>query len=161
MEEDFELRQEVVALFGREAYSEEGRLNRRYLAERIFAQPQLKHQLEALVHPRTIADFQSWLARQAGAPAVFKEAALTIEARAWQGLSLLALVYAPLPLRLKRLLQRGDLSLAEAMARLQNQLPDWHKLSYADYLFLNTEDTSAQVLVTAFLQTFGLPLRLS
>lgn len=159
LEEDLTLRQEVIALFGAEAYAPQGRLNRSYIAARLFADPSLKEALEALVHPRTMLDFQSWVARCTGAPAVFKEAALTIEAKAWEGLSALAVVYAPLPLRLSRLLQRGDLTLEEGMTRLKAQLPDWHKLSYADYVFLNTEGASAEVLVTAFLQAFGLPLQ--
>ncbi len=159
MEQDAALRSEIRRLFGDEAYTAESRLNRAHIAQQIFSSPVLRQKLNALVHPRTIADFLDWVQVRAkeGYPALFKEAALTIEAGAWQGLSALVVVYAPWPLRLQRLMARDQLSLSSAAIRLQSQWPDWHKLSYADYILLNDGRQSAEALVEGLLRTFGLP----
>jgi len=162
METDPILREELKSLLGVEAYTSEGKLNRRYLAERLFREPELRQKVNALVHPRTIADFLGWVEgrRAEGYPAAFKEAALTIEAGAWQGLDGLIVVYAPWPLRLHRLMQRDHLSSEAALARLQAQLPDWHKLHYADFVCLNTGQLTIPEIADALLSAFALPLSL-
>jgi dephospho-CoA kinase len=44
--------QELVACFGTEAIDAQGALRRRWLRERIFADPQARQRLEAILHPR-------------------------------------------------------------------------------------------------------------
>jgi dephospho-CoA kinase len=137
MEND--LRQEIEEIIGPEAYTPEGKLNRAYISRRIFADPALRHRLNAVVHPRTLADFVKWVQVQAqeGYPAVFKEAAITLEAGATQGLSCLVVVYAPLAVRLRRLQDRDGLSPEASMARMRSQWPDWRKVAYADFVLFN------------------------
>ena len=114
-----------------------------------------------LSEPNTISHHKLsfWVAarRAEGYPAAFKEAALTIEAGAWQGLDGLIVVYAPWPLRLHRLMQRDGLSQEEALARLTAQMPDWHKLHYADFVCVNTGQVPIPELVDELLRSFGLP----
>ncbi len=138
MESDAELRAAIVAEFGPEAYIGD-QLNRTYLASVIFAQPERRARLNALVHPRTLQDFQEWvyMRTQEGHPALFKEAALTVEAGAYQGLDALVLVYAPLQVRLQRISQRDGLALSAIRERLRSQWPEWKKLPFAQYLIVN------------------------
>ncbi len=159
METDEAIQQALRALLGAEAYFASGQLNRTYIAQRLFSEPDLRAKVNAIVHPRTIADFQAWVAarRAEGYPAAFKEAALTIEAGAWQGLDGLIVVYAPWPLRLHRLMQRDGLSQEDALARLTAQMPDWHKLHYADFVCVNTGHVPIPELVDELLLSFGLP----
>lgn len=138
METDTELRAAIVAEFGPEAYAG-GQLNRTYLASVIFAQPERRARLNALVHPRTLQDFQEWVqARtQEGHLALFKEAALTLEAGAHVGLEALVLVYAPMQVRIRRLVQRDGLPLPAILERLRSQWPEWKKFPFAQYLLVN------------------------
>ncbi len=162
METDEAIQQALRALLGAEAYLASGQLNRAYIAQRLFAEPDLRAKVNAIVHPRTLADFQGWVAarRAEGYPAAFKEAALTIEAGAWQGLDGLIVVQAPWPLRLHRLIQRDGLSREAALARLVAQMPDWHKLHYADFVCVNTGHVPIPEIVDELLLSFGLPLSL-
>lgn len=52
---------EVVALFGKECQDEAGNLNRRYLRAVIFAEPDMKQELEAIIHPRVRAEIQKFI----------------------------------------------------------------------------------------------------
>jgi dephospho-CoA kinase len=57
-------------------------------------------------------------------------------------------------------MQRDRLSPEAALARLQAQLPDWHKLHYADFVCLNTGQLSIPEIADALLSAFALPLSL-
>jgi len=156
------LREALRNLLGEMAFTSEGKLDRAYVAQRLFREPELRQQVNGLVHPHTIADFMAWVEvrRQEGYPAVFKEAALTIEAGAYQGLDGLIVVYAPWPVRIERLMRRDGLSHEAALARLQAQMPEWAKLHYANHVCLNTGRLSIPHLVDTLLEAFSLPLSL-
>ncbi len=153
------LREALRNLLGEMAFTSEGQLNRSYIARRLFQEPELRQQVNALVHPHTIADFLGWVEerRREGYPAAFKEAALTIEAGAYQGLDGVIVVYAPWPVRLERLMKREVLSREAAIARLKAQMPEWAKLHYADHVCLNTGRLSIPYLVDTLLAAFSLP----
>ncbi len=157
------LRAALRHLLGEMAFTSEGQLNRSYIARRLFQEPELRQQINALVHPHTIADFVAWVEgrRAEGYPAAFKEAALTIEAGAYHGLDGLIVVYAPWPVRVERLVKRDSLSPEAAIARLKAQMPEWAKLHYADHVCLNTGRLSIPYLVDTLLAAFSLPLSLT
>ncbi|HEY4652092.1 MAG TPA: dephospho-CoA kinase, partial [Pontibacter sp.] len=73
------LKQELTTVFGAEAYTEAGELNRAYLAKTAFHNPQKLELLNSLVHPHVGNDFTEWVAANAEAPYVLKEAALMFE----------------------------------------------------------------------------------
>lgn len=160
MEESEELRQAILELFGAEAYTEDGRLNRAYMAARIFHVPELRLRLNALVHPATIADFARWVQQKTteGYGAVFKEAALTIEAGAFSGLDALLLVYAPIRVRIERLRQRDALSEKDILQRLRAQWPEWKKASYADFILINDGHLPLEPQLRNFFMQYGLPV---
>ena len=59
MNEDEVVKQEIINLFGKEAYTET--LNRKYIAEVVFKNTFKLDQLNALVHPHTIAAANEWM----------------------------------------------------------------------------------------------------
>ncbi|MCS7298181.1 MAG: dephospho-CoA kinase [Bacteroidia bacterium] len=160
MEEDAELKKHIQALLGKEAYTPEGKLHRSFVAERIFQDASLRQKINQLVHPRTGLDFLQWVEerRQEGHKAVFKEAALTIEAGAFQGLDCLVMIYAPLQVRLERLRRRGDLSPEETFQRLRAQWPEWRKIAYADFVIVNDGILPLEPQLVTLFQQLHLPL---
>src|SRR5258705_11334703 len=72
MNEDADLKQNIISLFGREAYAE-NILNRKYISGIVFNDPYKLEQLNALVHPVTIAAADAWMKQQTTAY-VIKEA---------------------------------------------------------------------------------------
>ncbi|MCX7605989.1 MAG: dephospho-CoA kinase [Bacteroidia bacterium] len=139
MEKDDFLREAIKAEFGPAAYTDGGELNRAYLAAAIFSEPKKRERLNALVHPRTFADFASWLQEREreGHPAVFKEAALTLEAGAQAGVTDLVMVYAPLKVRMRRICERDHSDEGAALSRIRSQWPEWQKIAYADFVIVN------------------------
>ena len=136
--------------FGELSYSPEGQLDRKYLAGTVFHDPTKLSVLNNLVHPRVAEDYLQWVNKQKETAYVLKEAALLYEADSYRSLDKIIVVYAPEPIRIKRVLQRDkhrtESQVREIMAR---QMPDEEKLSRADFIIWNDESKSViqQVLV--------------
>ena len=69
---------ELKRMFGDECYDENGCLDRKYLASRIFVDERNTKRVNALVHPVVKSDFCSWTEQQ-DAPIVAVETALLYE----------------------------------------------------------------------------------
>lgn len=78
MQQDDALRVRLTERFGADTFRE-GQLDRGYLAGVVFSDPQALADLNALVHPVVMADFDAWAARQEG-PYVILESAILFEA---------------------------------------------------------------------------------
>lgn len=125
--------------FGVLSYRADGGVNREYLAERVFNDPEKLKQLNAWVHPRVGEDFIRWVTEQSSAY-VLKEAALLFEARSNTALDKIIVVSAPEALRISRVLQR-DKHRTEQQVRdiIRNQLSEEEKLKRADYILVNDD----------------------
>ncbi len=129
------LKEEVIALFGKESYKD-GTLNRSFLASQVFSSPKLLKQLNAIVHPLVAEDFEKWKNQQ-GTPWVLKEAAILIESGSYKGCDKIVVIAAPLEERIKRVMQRDSIRKEQVLERIQNQLSDEERESYADAVFQN------------------------
>ena len=142
MENNAELRQQLTAAFGPDTYDAAGRLNRPVLAATVFNNPALLAQLNGLVHPHVGTDFECWAGAQAqvGHPYVLKEAALLFEAGSYKQLDCIITVFAPLTVRVARVLRR-DLhrSTADVLAIMAKQLSEEEKMARADYVLTNDD----------------------
>ncbi len=78
METDAGLRRRIKESFGNESYDENGRLNRAYLGQKVFADARALKKLEQMVHPAVHSDFKKWLQKQS-APYVLLENAVLIK----------------------------------------------------------------------------------
>ncbi|MDX1314459.1 MAG: dephospho-CoA kinase [Eudoraea sp.] len=139
------LRDQISKLLGDKAYKE-GKLQRDYIARKVFASPELLEQLNALVHPAVKEDFFEWSLEQ-DHPYVIQEAAILIENGSHAAFDKMILVTAPVEERIARILKR-DLSSREAiLERMQHQWEDSRKAEYADYVIENNElgETRKQV----------------
>ena len=137
MESDEELKDSIVLLFGKQAY-ENGRLNRAFLAEKIFNAPALRMQLNELVHPKTILHAEDWFAKQQ-APFSIKEAALIFESGSEKKLDTVIGVTAPLELKVKRIMKRDGIIREAALARINSQMDEVEKMKRCDYVIDNNE----------------------
>lgn len=116
---DERLKREVVELLGPQAYVED-RLNRPWIAERVFNDQELLERLNGLVHPAVGRDFYNWIEEQR-APYIIKEAAIMFESGAHLALDEVILVSAPIEVRLERVMKRDGLSQAEIRQRMARQ----------------------------------------
>ena len=132
------LKKQLIATFGTAAFTSTGDLDTTYLANKVFTDEKALKQLNALVHPSVLADFEQWCSQQ-HAPYVLKEAALLIESGSYKQCDYTILVESPLARRIQRLQSRDNSSEAQIRARIANQLPEEEKAKVANYLLLNDE----------------------
>jgi len=126
---------DLVARFGSQILGADGRLDRKALGERVFADPAARADLNRITHPRIAAASQAEIARhvQHGAPVVFYEAALLVENRAHEWLDAVIVVAAPPDVQKVRLMARDGPDEAAALARLGAQLPPEDKPKVATW----------------------------
>ncbi|MEI7801993.1 MAG: dephospho-CoA kinase [Bacteroidota bacterium] len=136
--EDETVRNAIIALFGNEVYSTEG-LNRKLVAEKVFADKNLLEQLNKIVHPATITAFEKWQEKNADKPYCLKEAAILFETGIADSLDKIIVVTAPDELKINRIIERDKSTREEVIARMKNQLSDEEKIKRADFVIVNDE----------------------
>ena len=137
MQNSKELRTAVMDLLGEESYKLQ-RLNKKYIADKIFEDKELLQKLNAIVHPAVRQDFFKWVKKKR-TPYVIQEAAILFENNSYKTFDKIILVKAPKEVRLQRVLTRDAISEKEILARMENQWDDSKKIPLADYVIENTD----------------------
>ncbi len=140
----------IMSAFGREVVGNDGRIDRRTLGARVFADPELRARLEAITHPAIIAECEERIRQGAssGATVCLLDAALLIESGRQSRFDAIILVEASEVVQLDRLMARMGLPREEAMQRIRSQMPWAEKRRHADFVIRNDgshEDTGRQV----------------
>src|SRR5690606_16335447 len=137
MNTDPVIRKGIIREFGEEAYKN-GMLDRKYLALQVFNNEEKLSKLNALIHPQTIADAESWAEAQQS-PYTSKEAALILESGSQNKLDFIIGVYAPAALRIKRTMHRDGISREEVIARMNKQIEENIKMRLCDAVIMNDD----------------------
>jgi len=145
MKSSREIRTSIKGLLGDEAYDGK-KLNKAYIAGRIFQDKTLLDQMNAIVHPAVRRNFLAWANKQE-APYVIQEAAIIFENDLHQFYDKIILVTAPEKLRIKRVMERDGIPKSEILVRIANQWKDTRKIQLSDYVIHNLEldDTTLRV----------------
>jgi dephospho-CoA kinase len=131
--------EQIKAAFGSESYFEDGSLNRKHIAGIVFNDQQQLAKLNSLTHPAVFRAFDSWAAAIQDVPYVMKEAALLFESDSYKMCDKTIMVTAPLDLRIKRVMQRDNITKPEVESRNARQFDEEKKTRMADYLIRNDE----------------------
>ena len=137
MVEDSVLVAGIKAIFGEEAYLEDGSLNRVHISQRAFSDPGLLKKLEGLVHPAVFEDGNRWRQAQQKVAYTLKEAALLFESGSYKTFDKLITVTAPLELRIERVMRRDGVTREAVEARIRQQMPEEEKVRLADFVIVN------------------------
>jgi dephospho-CoA kinase len=128
--------------FGELSYNNiDGSLNRGYLSNTVFNNPERLKALNELVHPRVGINYKQWVDQQADSPYVIKEAALLFESGAHRSMDKVIVVFANEELRIHRVLKRDNRTASQILAIMKNQMPEEEKMKRADYSITNDETT--------------------
>ena len=132
---DPEVKVAIVAELGEDVLDGEGAVDRKRVAEKVFADRAKLDFLERLLHPRVAAEYLTWreqLAELPSPPAVcVTEVPLLYETGAEQRFDKVVVVTAPAKLReQRRRVARDD--------RDERLLPDKEKVKRADFSYVNT-----------------------
>ena len=139
-----QVRQKITALFGSDAYSGDGEVNRKWIAGQVFTNPVLLQQLNDIVHPAVFQDLIDWAneASQQNAPYLIQESALLFEEDLAKRMTAVVLVIAPEEIRIERVMKRDLSTREDVLNRIKNQLPDEQKIPGADYIIYNDGERS-------------------
>lgn len=144
------IKRKLIQLFGESAYID-GKLNRTYLASKIFNDKSLLSKMNAIVHPKVASHFKRWLNKQ-NAPYVIKEAAIIFENNLENQYDYIITVVADEHLRIERVMKRDNASVEKIKSIISNQLPDSEKIKKSDFVITNNDLDSAKAQVTAINQ---------
>ncbi len=139
MNSDPELKNQIIKLFGKEAYLPEGGLNTKHIASKAFTDKTLLQQLNALVHPAVFRDSINWFQEHSDKPYVLYEAAIMFESGNNKMMDKMITVYAPEEDRISRIIARDKVGRVDVLDRINKQLPEEEKIKRADFIIYNDE----------------------
>ena len=140
----------VVDRFDRDVLHSDGTLDREKLAKIVFADPDARRALEAIVHPEIRRATDEWFASLDADrhPYAIADIPLLYEVGRDRDFDVVIVVACGPDTQLRRLMERDNVSEEEARQRLSAQLPIDQKLRNADYVIWTDgafEDTNRQV----------------
>lgn len=129
----------IIKEFGKEAFSG-NKLDRKYLADKVFPDPGNVEIINAIIHPPTIEKIISLMNSELLTQnIVFVEAALIYESELEDLFDLIVLITADDAIKKKRKTTQG-MSESDFIMRQQNQIMDEEKAKLADFIFVNNGD---------------------
>jgi dephospho-CoA kinase len=138
----------IVEAFGPDVLGPDGRLDRRRMRERIFADPDAKRRLEAILHPAIRAEMERQSHEEGGAYQVLVIPLFTEGGRR-DHVDRVLLVDVPEELQIQRLMMRDGVTHEQARASLNAQATRAERLALADDIVRNTgrvDDLRARVM---------------
>ena len=127
----------IKQTFGRQAYFDDGSLNRKYISGIVFNNKAELEKLNALVHPAVFRAFDSFDQLHKGAPYVIREAAILFESGSYKMCDRAIMITAPLEVRIARVIERDGISRADVESREARQLSQEEKLKLANDVVIN------------------------
>ncbi len=134
---DVEVIRAITFEFGN-VYENE-KLNRIKMAEVVFNDNNALDKLNKIVHPKVAEYFENWILENNNSSILIKEAAILIESGAYKQIDKIVLVTAPKAIRIQRVISRDSISKEKVIGRMNTQLSDKEKLSYADFFIINDD----------------------
>lgn len=130
---------QLAARFGSDILSGEGVLDRRLLADRAFATPEGKADLDAITHPAIVRRIEAarQAAQAAGSPLFVIDGAVLVGSVIDGIWDRLIVVTAPYEVSVARIVARDGIRPEMARRRLDAQLPEAALAARADFLLAN------------------------
>lgn len=134
---------QIAETFGDEVILPYGRLDRRALRQRIFADPEARRRLEAIVHP-LVGDWLRQKVQEDSGPYVMLAVPLLVETwPRFDWVDRVLVIDAPGKARIERLIQRDDIDATLARQMLKAQASREDRLKLADDVIDNSHEESA------------------
>jgi dephospho-CoA kinase len=141
-----EVRQKMVERFGASIYDENGVLDRRLMASKVFADTCALGYVESVLYPVLNKRFAEW-ADQQGTPYVLYESALIFEKHLEGMFDAIIVVAASESVRIRRVMTRDRCTEEQVRARMAMQLAQSEKVTNADYVIVHENDDEDEYLM--------------
>lgn len=141
----------IEAAFGKDAIGADGSMDRVYIGDLVFRNPEMKKRLENILFPlifEALDEELLHLERAGATPVVFLDMPLLYEVKYDSYVDEVWLVYVPFEVQLSRLMKRNGYTKEEALLRIHSQISVDKKKSLAQQVIDNSgtlEDTKEQV----------------
>jgi dephospho-CoA kinase len=153
-----EIHEAIVRRFGEEAYFEDGTLNRKWMADRLFSDSCALGYVESVLYPALNAWFSEWADQQV-TPYVLYESALIFEKHLEDLFDAVIVVTASEETRIRRVMFRDHCTEEQVRSRMTLQLPQSEKVTKADYVIIHEEDDEDEALLQQ-IRNLNLELRI-
>ncbi len=141
----------IEEAFGKEAIAADGSMDRVYIGDLVFRNPEMKKRLENILFPlifEALNEELLRLEREGATPVVFLDMPLLYEVKYDSYVDEVWLVYVPFEVQLSRLMKRNGYTKEEALLRIHSQMSVDKKKSLAQQVIDNSgtlENTKEQV----------------
>ncbi len=130
------LQSDIKKFFGPKSF-EDGVYNRKYISALVFGNTEKRLQLNRIIHPYVLNDWDEFCEQNKDRSYIVKEAAIMLETDSKKSIDRIVLVYSPLELRIERIMKRDDLDRETILKRMEAQMPEEEKLELADEVIYN------------------------
>lgn len=134
--------QEVIQTFGHAVLGADGSLDRKAMRERVFADPDARHQLERIIHPRVRRALRQSVQDMRSAYGLLV-IPLLVESGDYAWVDRVLVVDVPRALQISRLLSRDGITRDLAESMLDAQASREQRLAIADDVIDNSADLDA------------------
>ena len=131
-----DIRNRLIALTGIGNLYADGMLNRKLLAEFLFASNDNARAVENIIHPVVKADFINWAANQTASISAI-ESAILFESGFTDVVDYIVVVDAPMELRIDRCVNRDSTTKERVLERIAAQMSQEEKCALADFVIFN------------------------
>ena len=140
----------VTDRYGAEAYCG-GKLNRQFLAKRIFADKAELEWINSVIHPAVRADFEAWRNSQT-TEFVAVESAILFEGGLRDLCNAVVAVLAPLDVRIARVMRRDNTTRELVEQRIANQSDDAYFRTNSNYIIVNDGATDIDIEIKKLIE---------
>jgi dephospho-CoA kinase len=137
MNNNLELKEAIRKSFGWDSYTRKDDLNRDYLAKVVFNNEEKLKNLNSIVHPAVMKDFELWTQEHKDEPYSLKEAALLFESDSYKNLHKVIVINSPIETRIERVVKRDHVKREDVLKRIENQSTDRERMEKADWIIYN------------------------
>jgi len=134
------VKDKLFILFGKEIFTENGDIDTKKLAQIVFNHPNLLQELNKLIHPLVLENFEQWSKNHEKYPYVLLESAILYSNKLTHLFDKIIFVDAPFSLITKRVMQRDKLSYDEIKKRVDMQSFTHITSINPDYVIYNDEE---------------------
>jgi dephospho-CoA kinase len=133
----------IAETFGAGVLDDAGKLDRRAMRERVFADPAARRTLEAIVHPLVRDWLHERVAKETGPYCLLAIPLLAENISHYRWIKHVLLVDAPESLQMSRLVMRDGIDESLARSMLAQQASRAERLALADYVIDNSGDEAS------------------
>lgn len=143
-----EVIEQVKTLLGENAYSQ-GVPDRKYIAGKVFSDPELLAALNAIIHPAVRKDYRQWAQANSSCAYTIIESAILFESAFDNQVDEIIVVTAPESLRIERTMKRDECTREAVEKRMQAQMSDSERLRKANHILYAVDYNSLREQIFA------------